>query len=71
MSAPSGFDYRASLLPPPSDSVKISGMSGGGIANTANSFWQSLLTTCSKKARDFTIENKTLVKKTETRLSGS
>jgi len=40
--------------------------SGG--ADAATDFWQLLLNTCEKKAKDFTFEGKALTKTTETQL---
>ena len=73
MSAPSGFNPQQSLLPEGNGS--ITAMSGGGKqqqqsggADAATDFWQLLLNSCEKKAKDFTLEGKVLKKTTETQL---
>jgi len=69
MSAPSGYDYQQSMLPAGQGAIQP--MSGGGTQTggaDVNAFWQLLLKSCSKAARDFTVENKALVKTTETKL---
>ena len=75
MSAPSGFNAQQSLLP--EGGGTITAMSGGGMqqskqqsggADAATDFWQLLLSSCEKKAKDFTLEGKVLKKTTETQL---
>jgi len=71
MSAPSGFNPQQSLLP--EGGGTITAMSGGGKqqsggADVATDFWQLLLSSCEKTAKDFTFEGKVLKKTTETQL---